>query len=82
MWKTRFFSWYASTFLSTTVMWKRISFEHGIFRGTFAKVVHRKIIHIPQPLWKIYRQELILEVMSRMVFFRVSSPLCTPLSTF
>ncbi len=28
--------------------------------------IHSFFIHIPQPLWKTYRQELILAVISRM----------------
>ena len=28
--------------------------------------IHRNFIHIPQPLWKTYRQELILAVISRI----------------
>jgi hypothetical protein len=34
------------------------------------KVIHKKVFHIPQPLWKNQREELMLAVMSRMLFCR------------
>lgn len=49
------------------------------------KVIHSFSLHIAQPLWKYlgggYRQELILAVMSRMLFCMVSSPFFSASST-
>ena len=38
------------------------------------KFINRLFFHFPQPLWKNYRQELMLDVISRIWACSVSSP--------
>ena len=59
---------YAGIFSTGPVEEQKV-FSQGKIFNFFQKVFHRKFIHIPQALWinsDLYRQELILAVISRM----------------
>ena len=65
----------------TGILLKRITFPHPGKQGIFAKEFAQKSFPLSTGLVD-YRQELILAVMSRMWFFRFSSPACKACSTF
>ena len=77
-----FFPLKTKEFLFTGVVEKFKLFPQGGILIKFQKVFHNFSFHIPQPLWKNQRQELILAVMSRIWFCRAVSLLKTADSTF
>ena len=79
--ENRHLSYAGEMFLSTNKLCKRIPFPQGRFCIKTEKLINSFFIHIPQSLWINYRQELMFAVISRMWFFRFSSPLFSMLST-
>ena len=69
-------------FFCTGKMLKSTIFSKSLLNKFFIMFIHRKVFHFPQHLWKNQRQELILEVMSRMCVCSSSFPLFSIFSIF
>lgn len=66
MWKSGFSLRDTVNFFTQSNVEKEKLVHRGILEKEQGKFVNKLYIHNPQPLWKTYRQELMLAVMSRM----------------
>ena len=81
MWKSGFFLRAATLFCPQPYCGKEELFNRWSVHIFFTEVIHRKVFHIPQPLWNYYKQELMFAVMSRIAFCMVVLPFFSSAST-
>ena len=82
MWKNRISPRGPMLFYSHRGCGKERTFPQAEKQTDFVLFLHSLCFHIPQPLWKNQREELIFAVMSRMLFCMVSFPPFKATSTF
>ena len=68
MWKSGFSPRGTTVFFQHQVVDNYRFVHRGVGDEKWGKVINRKVIHNPQGLWKDYRLELMLAVMSRILF--------------